>query len=190
MSRVYKRIWLVSFFLFFLTTRVFADLSHYIYTVKYTFENKGDETYFLSDDDLSIPLGLNDEWQRVEVVESSHPLISNMSDMDGNSIAIVETNRELLPEENLSFRVTYSINSRTRERPDLNQFQGETIPNSLVEEYCLSTNTFQSGEGEIVELAKTLVENNNNTLDKILPLTNWVITNITYGNYDNPRFAN
>ena len=66
----------------------------------------------------------------------------------------------------------------------------DSIPESLIEEYCSSTSTFNYEIPEIEEIALKLAGDKEQVLAIVTSYVDWIFTNLTYGNYDLPRYPN
>ena len=124
-----------------------ASPVRYRYTLTYSFENRGTESIELYQEDIGIPLFIDTEWQTVEIEESDKPLGDTLTDEDGNSWAVMDVPFTLGPGEEVSFTVTYGIESSDKPRPEISLSGAggfDAIPRELVNTYTDSTETFMS----------------------------------------------
>lgn len=189
-----KKLVAITIIIAFLSQPVYGlKESVFIYEVEYIYDNLGEVTYFLSEDDLTLPLGWDDEWHQIKIINSSHPLLQNEKDVDGNRISVIEMDREIPPGEKITFDVTYSIHSTAREmeQKKIGESGGkDSIPQSLIVEYCMPTGTFNYSIHEIGGLASRLAGEQEQVLSIVTDFVDWISTNLTYGNFDLPRLPN
>ena len=162
----------------------------YLYAAVYTLENRGSQPIKLSEDDRSIPLFWSSKYQRVEVLNSTPGLVRRYLDDDGNPVALMDLPSEIPPGGNLTLSVYYSIRLRERPRPriDPNKAGGlDDIPESLIEEFCVSTETFKI-DNEIKRLAEEITENESTVLGMVLALIDWIRGHIYYGSGEVPKY--
>lgn len=191
----WKALTIVTIFLIQSITPVAVgeDYSRYRYTTSYRFENRGGDSFNLSEDMVKIPLFWNSESQKVDITNSSGPITNRGKDLDGNPLGIVEMPMVIEPDGNVSFYVTYEIESREVPRVTVSLDESESledIPESLIDDYCISTETFMSNYDEIEEMASLLAGSEESTLLCVLNLLNWFINNATYANYEVPKYPN
>ena len=93
----------------------------------------------LSEDDVTLPLSWNDEWQKVQIIKSSHPFLENKTDIDGNPVTVIDISREIPPRKKIEFNATYRIFSSNKQVEPVTIEQSDTtdsLPSSLIEEFC------------------------------------------------------
>jgi transglutaminase-like putative cysteine protease len=160
-----------------------------------TFENRGVETWDFTDEDRAISLFMNNSWQTVFLLHHSHPLESVTEDNDGNSIAILDFQRQLQPGEIVSYSVSYNVFSKLRMIPDLNENESgelEDIPENLREEFCISQPPFLVEDKGIREAARAIAGNETRVLTIIKEFVKWIWENIQYPSqrHENPYYPN
>ncbi len=164
----------------------------YNLTVRY--ENRGNETWVLSDADMAVPLFSTNELQDVKLVWSSEPVKDVVVDQDGNMWAILEAPvAELEPGEALFFSVSYEIRSRPGEAPDISIGESGTldqIPEELREEFCGPAACWQTDFKPLRDLAYSLSKGEENVLEIIASFVSWIHSNISYVSYEMPRYPN
>ncbi|MGB9623211.1 MAG: hypothetical protein ACPL07_05120, partial [Candidatus Bathyarchaeia archaeon] len=84
-------------------------LKRYMYTTVYAFENRGDEVFSLTEEDLSIALFLNDSWQTVMVINSTASILKENVDEDGNKYAVLNLPYQIPPNSSINFSASYLI---------------------------------------------------------------------------------
>jgi len=166
------------------------DRGRYVFTSTYTFENRGEEPYVVTEYDTELPLFLNNRWQEVTIRESSHDILEERLDEDGNRIAIIDLPHEIPAGGVLVFSVEYLVESEEMPRaPITPQEAGEIddIPEMLVELYTSESETFRLDE-EIEDLALRLAANSTDVLDVVTTLVGWVVSNVEYCNFEVPLY--
>ncbi|MBM3291255.1 transglutaminase family protein [Candidatus Bathyarchaeota archaeon] len=161
--------------------------------MSYVFENKGLEAINLTKEDVSVPLFLKEPSQSVKIVAFSHNLVDEYNDQDENRWLVVNISRIINPSQKISIFVTYEIESNDRVRSSLDNNKAgliSDIPDSMIQEYCITTSTFMSSNKDILSKAQELTKNTQTVLGKVMNLLDWFIANIRYGNYEVPRYAN
>jgi len=72
-----------------------AKTTRYAFRSTYLFENRGAEPLALSDDDATIVLFETNEWQAVTIRNSTHGVAREYTDIDGNSLAVMDFPAEI-----------------------------------------------------------------------------------------------
>jgi hypothetical protein len=163
----------------------------YRYVMTCTFENKGTTTETLTRDDISIPLFIDNQWQKIKISASTPPLGVQYSDEDGNKLAETGIPFALPAGAKQSYKVTYEIETSEKPKPKLEMATAgklPDIPSNLIFQYTGSTKTFMANNTEIAKLAKSLTDSEPTVLGKLTLLINWFYSNIMYDNAENPRF--
>jgi hypothetical protein len=164
---------------------------HYLTTC--TFENRGDDSIYLTSDDVSIVFFPDNSWQTIRILNASHALALEYVDVDGNRLAVLDQSFELPPRSNFSFTVVYQIDSSDRSIPEIDPMGAEPIsriPPELVGEFCFESETFPVGNEEIRALAYRLAANETSVLGMVNRLLDWFVENVSYGTLEVPRYAN
>lgn len=164
----------------------------YRYTLSFTFENRGSKVATLDRDDVAVPLFRKTQWQDVSILSSTPPLGGEYRDEDGNNYTTPNTPLIIQPGSTLSYTVVYEINSQEKPRPQIDPLKaGESseIPPDLVKDYTASSRTFPADDPNIADAASEITREEPFVLGKIVRLVRWLNTNITYDNYEVPRFA-
>jgi len=162
----------------------------YLYAAVYRLENRGSQPIKLGEDDRSIPLFWSSRYQRVEVLNSTPGLVRRYLDDDDNPVALLDLPSEIPPGGNLTLSVYYSIRLRERPRPRIDPDEAgglDDIPESLIEEFCVSTETFKIDD-EIRRLAEEITENESTVLGMVLALIDWIRDHIYYGSGEVPKY--
>ena len=170
-----------------------AKRQRYIYVVTYTFENRGDEPYVLDEDDATIPLFFNNSWQTVRILNATHAVNPEDPDIDGNRLAVLDLPPEIPPRSNLAFSVAYEIESTDRPKPEIDPAEAglpQDIPQKLLEEFCLETETFTLGDEEVQALARRLAAGETTVLGVVTRFLDWFIANVSYRTFEVPRYPN
>jgi hypothetical protein len=169
-----------------------AESQRYAFRSTYTFENRGEEPFTLMDDDLAIIIFPDDEWQTATLRNSSHDLVRDYTDEDGNRLILPDIPLELPGGGSITFSIEYDITSSDRDRPSLSVSEAEEpseIPSTLVEEYCIQTESFFWNE-EIEGLAQELTSDETTALGMLLNLIDWTYGSLTYRNFEVPNYPN
>ncbi|MGD2200294.1 MAG: transglutaminase domain-containing protein [Candidatus Bathyarchaeota archaeon] len=162
----------------------------YLLKSQFTFENRGEEGYTLTEEDTELPLFLENRWQSMKIKDSSHSILMGRFDEDGNPVAIIEVPQEIPAGETLVFWVEYLIESEVMERPEFNMVEAgniEDIPLEIVRKYTSETETF-SRDVEVVTLASELSVNSTSVLETVTYLLGWVVSSVDYCNFEVPRY--
>jgi transglutaminase-like putative cysteine protease len=167
--------------------------TQYVYTLSYSFENKGNTSIALTQDDVSVPLFMNTSWQTVKLEEASHNYDVQIIDSDGNPAAIMGINRELTPGQEESFNASFKIFSSDKPKPsyDTVDAQGfDKIPENLIEQYSVSTETFPCDDPMYYQIASKIIANEDTVLGTVSALVEYVMDNTTYCSFDVPQYPN
>jgi transglutaminase-like putative cysteine protease len=167
-----------------------AKTTRYAFRSTYVFENRGEEPLVLSDDDATIIIFQNNEWQAVSIRNSTHGVAKEYTDVDGNILAIMDFPEAIPAGGALFFSYEYVIDSSDALRPSIDPQQSgqlSDIPLEHVDEYCGETETFRRSE-EMVALASSLTSGEATVLGKVTRVLGWIVENVTYGNYEVPQY--
>ncbi len=168
-----------------------AERSRRLYTSTYTLENRGEEPYNLTIDDVTILLFKNDSRQNVRVLNLTGSIAREYSDEDGNRYAILDIPLTIPPRSSVTFSMAYLIEVSDAPRPKIDLERAgpiSEIPKELVEEYTSETGTFTIWDGGIRSLAFKLAANGTTALVVVLSLLEWMMENISYGSFEAPRY--
>jgi len=164
----------------------------YVIQTSVTFSNNGTAVWNLTKEDREISLFMNNTWQTVYLTECSCD-IEREPDDDGNPIAILQLPKsQLEPGDSVNYTVTYSIESKPRSMPQLDEQESwnlTRIPPDLRDEYCNRSDTWQIDDPMLIETAHTIVSNETNVLSLVEELVAWVWNNIDYPPEDNPKIS-
>jgi transglutaminase-like putative cysteine protease len=167
-----------------------AKKLRYAYRSTYTFENRGEEPYVLVEDDTEIPLYVNNKWQSVTILESSHDILEELPDEDGNPVGHLDLPPEIFAGGTLIFTVEYMLESEGMDRPVIDPERSgnlDDIPERLVEIYTSETETFKKNE-EIETLALELAAGNIDVLEIVTDILDWVVSRVNYRNFEVPLY--
>jgi hypothetical protein len=186
---------ITSLFIILLLTGAFhgvtgAEKDRFVFRSTYTFENRGNATYIVTEDDATLSLFMNNRWQTITTRNASHGFLEEAMDADGNGLAIVDLAQEIPPEESLIFSIEYVVMSEDMPRPEIDPEEAggiDDIPGSLMEEYTEETDTFRRND-EIESLALELIAEEATVLGVVTRLIGWIVENITYCNFDTPLY--
>ncbi len=176
-------------------TLVRAELSDVDYVIEttVTFSNNGTTIWNLTEDDRAISLFMNNTWQTVYLTEHSCLIERKEPDEDGNPIAILELPKsQLTPGENVTYTVTYNVESKPRSLPYLNEQESwnlTRIPPDLRDEYCIEGDTWQVSDPMVNETAHTIAGSETNVLSLVEELVAWIWNNIHYPPQDDPKLS-
>ncbi len=169
-----------------------AKSQRYLFRSTYTFENRGEEPFTLMDEDLAIVIFPDDEWQKVTLRNSSHSIVREYTDVDGNELALPDIPAVLQGGTTITFSIEYDITSSSRDRPSIKLTEAEGpsgIPSQLVEEYCDQTESFFWND-EIEELAQELTSDETTALGMLTNLVDWMYDSLIYCNFEFPNYPN
>jgi transglutaminase-like putative cysteine protease len=159
----------------------------------YTFENRGNETYATTEKDATVSLINNNNWQIVKVLNITHDIEREHIDPDGNKFVILNLPSKIPPHESVSFSMMYEIESTYRSKTKINFKEAgkpSDIPQGIIEEFCVGTETFTTGDEEVQYFAHTLTANETTVLDMVVTLLDWFIVNVSYSPHDVPLYPN
>ncbi len=163
-------------------------------TLTYVNPPEGTKVWNLTEEDRTSGLFMDNAWQSVQLKEASFPLESVEKDEDGNSIAILEfPKQQLLPGENLSYTIEYSIVSKPRTIPDISEDESGTlneIPQDLKENYTSNEGPWMINEPALLELAHDIGRNETNVLKLVKDSVAWIRDNIHYSAHELPFYPN
>lgn len=162
----------------------------YIFRSTYIFENRGDVPFQLIENDAIITLFIKNTWQMVTIRNSTHEVAKEYEDDDGNMLAVLDFPKVIPNWGSLYFSIDYIIDSEDAPRPAIDpQKSGyhSDIPKKLIDEFCIETETFRWRE-DMVALAEELTTGEEKVLGKVTKILEWILENITYGNYEIPQY--
>jgi transglutaminase-like putative cysteine protease len=167
-----------------------VEPTKFVYTLSYKFENRGTTSIELTNEDVSIPLFMNTSWQTVNLDDIDKEYSITILDKDGNLGAIVKIDKLLLPGQEESFTVTYSISSFEQKRPiyKLDDALGyEMIPKNL-DIYTKPTETFPADNPKFKETALSIINGKETVLGTVIALVEYIMENTTYSNFEIPQY--
>lgn len=167
--------------------------SRYLYVSTYTLENRGEEPYFLTEGDMTVNLFKDNSWQTVRIRNSTHAVAREYIDDDGNGMAVLDVPSEISPHSILALYVTYEIEATEQPRPEIDAAEAghlSDIPQGLVEEFCVETETFTAGDEAVQALARRLAANETVVLGVVSSLLEWITENVYYVSFEVPRYPN
>lgn len=184
----------VLFFLLLILRPIYSaeaeNREQYVFRSSYIYENRGSDTYIVTQDDATIIMLANDEWQTVTTRNASHPTRMQYEDEDSNSLVVMDLPRTIPPQSRIVFSIEYVISSEDRPKPNIVADEAgplSDIPQEMIDEYCVETETFRQGEG-IRSLARSLAADEKTVLGVVTHMIDWILKNITYGNFEVPRY--
>jgi hypothetical protein len=175
------------------------DVNYFIKsTVTYTNPSGNTNVWSFSEDDRTINLFMNNNWQTVELVNSTFTVEEPKNDDDGNSVAVLQFPKLMLSQgENVSFTVWYHIISKPRTMPNIIESESRdltNIPLPLVDEYTREEGPWQTNDPTLQGLASTLKGSQINVLTIIKNFIMWIKINIKYPSpqapHENPYYPN
>lgn len=164
----------------------------YRFTMTFVFENRGTTPVDLHREDLATPLFVQNEWQSVRIVYTNPMFGEPYSDEDGNLWVDPETSTTLAPGARLNVTVVYEMETRDKVKPVIDTSKAglaSDIPSELIPEYTSPSTNFPADDAEIANEAIALTKGEPTVLGKLTNLIGWLNQNITYDNYEVPRFA-
>lgn len=169
-----------------------ANKKRYAFRSTYTFENRGEEAYTLTEEDATMVLFANNEWQTVTLRNASHEAVREFTDEDGNRMAVMDLPPEIPAGATVVFSIEYVIESEDRAQPDIDPGEAgplADIPTTLVEDFSSETETFTLNE-DIETLAMELSENETTVLGIVTSMIDWITVNVEYCNFELPMYPN
>lgn len=168
------------------------QVARYRYVSSYSFENRGDGPILLTEDDMTIPLFMNDQWQSVTISKATADVVREHVDADGNRIAVINLT-VIPPHAAINFSITYGVEASDRPKPSIDPAKAGSlsdIPPDLVDKFSVESETFTTRSQEILALALALSANESTVLEKVTSIMDWLVDNISYGNFEIPRYPN
>jgi len=164
----------------------------FMLVIKVTYENKGENVWFLRESDRMIGLFMNNSWQTVYLVNTSHSIERFNSDANGNPIILLNLMKErLLPGERISYSATYKMVFKRRHLPTLSETSSGTlndIPEDLKRKYCGPTSFWQSNLSILENEARRIVGTETKVLTIIRWIIRWIASNILYAPSEIPKY--
>ncbi len=165
--------------------------TQYVYTLTYMFENRGSTDFELTPEDVSIPVFMNTSYQTVNLEEVTQEYSIQVIDDDGNTGAVVGINRLLLSGQEESFTAKYTISSLSQETPSFELYEAQEfdmIPESLIEEFTVSTETFPVDDPVFEELGMSIISDEETVLESVAAIVEYIMNNTTYCNFEVPHY--
>lgn len=167
----------------------------FILTIKVMYENRDPyETWFLSEEDVTIGLFMNNSWQEAYLVSTSHPVKNFMRDSDGNLVALLDIGDMKVPPGGvLCYNVTYKLIHKERKLPEIAEdLSGDLddIPQELREKYCKPTSLWHFNVTALEKAAKEIAGDERRVLSILKRFIAWIANNINYATSEIPRYPN
>jgi len=162
----------------------------YVFRSTYVYENRGSDAYVVTQDDATIIMFANNEWQTVTTRNASHPTRMQYKDEDGNSLVVMDLPQTIPPQSRIIFSIEYVITSEDRPKPNVvadEAGQLSDIPQEIIDEYCVETETYRQNE-DVRSFARSLAAGEKTVLGVVTHMIDWILKNITYGNFEVPKY--
>ena len=178
---------------------VHGETNDTLYTIRssttYVNPAGGSRIWNFSQEDRSIGLFMNDSWQNVELKSATYALEPVHVDEDGNRIGVLKLPiSQLLPGENLSVTVEYSILTKPRMIANISESESgllEEIPHDLIQSYTSAEGPWVTSNLTLVDLAHDIAGNETNVLKIVARTIDWIKKNIIYAmGQELPMYAN
>ena len=172
------------------STLVQAGGVEYRFRINYVIENRGEKPITVTESYFSVIEFPDNEFHKVAITDSSHSIAYQVEDDDDNIYQIMDIDLEIPANSNVSFYTEYTAQSESKSRPDLSLGDSgliSEIPESLIEEYCIETETF-NWTGIISELAFEMAGNETSVYGATLGLVDWINENVLYENFERPQY--
>ena len=175
-----------------------TDNINYVITMSVTYSNQSNENQIWNfterEDDRTISLFQNNEWQTVELADSTFFMKEERNDTDGNPVAVLEFPLEHLnPGQNITFTSTYHVVSKPRLLPSIME-EGSgvlrDIPEDLSDKYTKEEGPWLTSNSALQELAHSIIGDETKVLTIVRKLVLWIHNNIAYKVHDVPFYAN
>ena len=180
----------IIIFLLISSTLAQAVRVEYRFRINYVIENRGDDQITVPENYFTVIEFPDNEYQSVDITDSSHAISHQVEDDDENAYQVLDIDLEIPAKSNVTFYTVYTAISESKGRPDLSLEKSglvSEIPGSLIEEYCVETETF-NWTGIISELADDLAGNETSVYGITEKLVEWINENISYENYERPQY--
>lgn len=164
-------------------------------TIRVIYENRSlNETWFLSEDDVTLGSFMNNSWQEVYLVETSLPIRRFYNDSDGNRIILLDASEmKVPPNGSLSYNITYRLIFRERKMTTISEEESwelDDIPQELREKYCKPTTLWQSNLTALKQIAQDIIGGEKRVLTILKKFIAWIASNIHYATSEVPRYPN
>src|SRR3990170_4374950 len=146
------------------------------------------------EEDRTISLFMNNNWQTVELVNSTFSVEREDYDEDGNVVAVLQFPSSVLsPGSNLSFTIWYYITAKPRTIPDISEDNSSDlgdIPSSLVSEYTSEEGPWQTNNPTLRQLAVSLKGSETRVLAIVKNFIVWIKEHVSYPKtrHENPYY--
>jgi transglutaminase-like putative cysteine protease len=146
------------------------------------------------EEDRTISLFMNNNWQTVELVNSTFSVERKDYDEDGNAVAVLQfPNSELSPGSNLSYTVWYNITAKPRAIPNISEDNSsdlDDIPSSLVSAYTHEEGPWQTSNPTLRQLAISLKGSETKVLTIVKNFVAWIEEHVSYPktHHENPYY--
>ena len=162
-------------------------VSAYNYEMTWSYQNKGDTAYKMSQKDLGVPVFPDTQYQTVSMETSFE---GKLVELEPGFLKMVPLTPVLVPiDETYTITATYQIESIPRTVPSLSKQLAETpeeIPIDLLE-YTQPNALYPSENTEITELAARITKGEETVYGKILALIDWFEENSSYIVTEEPK---
>ena len=189
---------LVTYYYFYKCSLILTETlarKSFILTIKITMKNMNPEgkEWLISDEEKTISLFMNNTWQTVYILNTSHPIDEIYMDDDGNPIASLSLPNRILYGENITYKVTYRIILKPHSLPAISEKQSgklSDIDKELKEKYCKAEGPWQVDKEELRNLAFEIAGNETNILLLLEKFIRWIRDKIRYYHPEIPRYPN
>ncbi|MEM2308869.1 MAG: transglutaminase-like domain-containing protein [Candidatus Bathyarchaeia archaeon] len=176
-----------------LTHKIFAR-KIFTLTVRVVYENRDQKkTWNLTESDRSIALFMNNSWQTVYLVGTSHSIERFDHDPDGNPIAILNIKGAIGPGESIGYNVTYCLIFKERGLPAISEGGSgslEDISEDLKREYAGLMGIWQSNVSLLRDIATKIMGSETKVLSIVKKFVSWISENIDYYPFEIPQYPN
>ena len=142
---------------------------------------------------MAVPLFMNTSSQTVRLTESNVSFTREFTDMDGNLGAVPDLDPRLAPGEAKALTATFMFQRSRVSPPEIDPADAQSIsqvPDGLIDEYCVPTETFMMDDPLIASKAEELTQGSDTVLESVSALLTWFSEESTYTNFENPRYPN
>ncbi|RJS88004.1 transglutaminase family protein, partial [Candidatus Bathyarchaeota archaeon] len=187
---------LVTYCYFYKCSLILTEIparESFILTIKITMKNMNPEgkEWLISDEEKTISLFMNNTWQTVYILNTSHPIDEIYMDDDGNPVASLSLPNRILYGKNITYKVTYKIILKPRSLPAISEKQsGKLSDKELKEKYCKAEGPWQVDKEELRNLAFEIAGNETNILLLLEKFIRWIRDKIRYYHPEIPRYPN
>jgi transglutaminase-like putative cysteine protease len=150
------------------------------------------EVWNFTEEEKAISLYMNNSWQTVYLINSSHPIETVSNDEDRNAIAVLNMS-DIRAGESIDYTVFYQVISKPRNLPNIREDAALSLSNindTLKATYCENSGTWMTNNTELRDLARNITRGETNVLVCVENFVQWIWTYVKYKTHEVPLYPN